>query len=198
MSVPAVQQGTVAATERNLHEIADSIWESIEQGKQSAMQALDAQLAIGRDLVDARTRFPSDNDFGDWFAGQNFPFGRSWAWTLRAAAENEKAVRQAVVTQVTTGAQPNLKKALAEVRRPRLVAVTEAPQIEYVTAAWVDLAGLMESIESTLSRDPAELAAAVPLRRRAATAKKLRKLGTRLGRIAWTLEGMEIPSDDAV
>lgn len=63
--------------------------------------------------------------------------------------------------------------------------------IEYSTAAWVDLAGLMETIESTLSRDAAELAAAVPNRRRAATARRLRKLGTGLGRIAWTLEGME-------
>jgi hypothetical protein len=63
--------------------------------------------------------------------------------------------------------------------------------IEYSTAAWVDLAGLMETIERTLERDAADLAAAVPSRRRAATARRLRKLGTGLGRIAWTLEGME-------
>lgn len=180
------------ASERNLHEIADSIWESVEQGKAGAMQALDAQLAIGRDLMDARTRFPSDNDFGAWMAGQSFPFSQQWAWTLRTAAEHEPQVRELVTTQVVTGAQPNIKKAVAEVRRPRLIPVAEPEKpIEYTTAAWVDLAGLMESIESLLSRDAADLAAAVPPRRRATTAKKLRKLGTGLGRIAWTLEGME-------
>lgn len=67
----------------------------------------------------------------------------------------------------------------------------EEEPIEYSTAAWVDLAGLMESLEGLLTRDTTELAAAVPTRRRAATARKLRKLGTGLGRIAWTLEGME-------
>lgn len=184
----------LAITERNLHEIADSIWESVERGKQSAMQALDAHLAIGRDLLDARNRFPSDNDFGEWFAGQTFPFGRTWAWTLRQAAENEKAVRQLVFTQVNTGDGPNLKKAVAEVRRPRLASVPESAEetsIEYTTAAWVDLAGLMESLEGLLARDVSDLAAAVPLRRRAASARRLRKLGTGLGRIAWKLEGME-------
>ena len=184
----------LATTERNLHEIADSIWESVEQGKQSAMQALDAHLAIGRDLLDARTRFPSDNDFGEWFAGQTFPFGRTWAWTHRQAAENEKAVRQLVFTQVNTGDGPNLKKAVAEIRRPRLASVPESAEemrIEYTTAAWVDLAGLMESLATLLTRDVPALAAVVPSRRRATTAKKLRKLGTGLGRIAWHLEGME-------
>jgi len=183
-----------AISDRNLHEIADSIWESIEQGKQGAALALDAQLAIGRDLLDARTRFPSDNDFGEWFAGQSFPFGRSWAWTLRAAAENEKAVRQVVVTQVTTGGQPNIKKAVAEARRPRLASIPEPSKetpIEYSTPVWIDLAGLMESIERTLERDATELAATVPNRRRAATARRLRKLGTGLGRVAWALEGLE-------
>lgn len=185
----------LATTERNLHEIADSIWESIEKGKQSAMQALDAHLAIGRDLMDARARFPSNNDFGEWFTGQSFPFSRVWAWTLRAAAENEPRVREVFVTQVTNGEQPNIKKAVAEAGRPRLTSIPQPQEeeqpIEYSTAAWVDLAGLMESLQTLLIRDVPALAAAVPTRRRATTAKKLRKLGTGLGRIAWHLEGME-------
>lgn len=66
------------------------------------------------------------------------------------------------------------------------------------TAHWDDLAGLMDSLEAFLSSDAPDIAAAVPPRRRAATARRLRKLGTGLGRIAWSLEGMEALGDDAV
>lgn len=61
------------------------------------------------------------------------------------------------------------------------------------TAHWDELAGLMDSLETFLSSDAPDIAAAVPPRRRAATARRLRKLGTGLGRIAWTLEGLEEP-----
>lgn len=74
----------------------------------------------------------------------------------------------------------------------------EEEPIEQNTAAWADLAGLMESLGSLLSRDATQIAAAVPSRRRATTAKRLRKLGTGLGRIAWSLEGMEDTSDNDV
>lgn len=190
----------VAVTERNLHEIADSIWESYERGKQGHMQAVESYFAIGRDLLEARRRFPSDNDFGEWFAGQSFPFNRQWAWTLRAAAEREGEVREVVATQVVTG-QPNIKKAVQQVRRPRLSSVPESVEehpIEYSTATWADLAGLIESLEGLLTRDASTIAEAVPSRRRATTAKRLRKLGTGLGRIAWTLEGMEATNGDSV
>lgn len=58
-------------------------------------------------------------------------------------------------------------------------------------AAWSALGGVIDAIESLAGSDAAYVAAAVPERRRAATAKRLRKLGTYLGRIAWTLEGQE-------
>lgn len=56
---------------------------------------------------------------------------------------------------------------------------------------WLALSDLMDRIESLSKSDAAYIAAVVPERRRAATAKRLRKLGTYLGRIAWTLEGNE-------
>lgn len=56
---------------------------------------------------------------------------------------------------------------------------------------WIELVRVMDHIDSLTSSDASYLAATVPLRRRAATAKRLRKLGTYLGRIAWTLEGSE-------
>jgi hypothetical protein len=55
--------------------------------------------------------------------------------------------------------------------------------------AWRALVQVMDSIEALFSSDAAYLAATVPVRRRATTARKLRKLGTELGRIAWSLEG---------
>lgn len=58
---------------------------------------------------------------------------------------------------------------------------------------WTALAGVMDAIEALSDSDAAFVAATVPNRRRAATAKRLRKLGTYLGRIAWTLEGEGAP-----
>ena len=58
---------------------------------------------------------------------------------------------------------------------------------------WAALVSVMDAIEAMTDSDAAYVAATVPERRRAATAKRLRKLGTYLGRIAWTLEGNEEP-----
>lgn len=54
---------------------------------------------------------------------------------------------------------------------------------------WAALTGLMESLALLTANDAARVAATVPPRRRAATARRLRDLGRYLGRIAWTLEG---------
>lgn len=54
---------------------------------------------------------------------------------------------------------------------------------------WAALTGLMESLALLTAHDAARVAATVPPRRRAATARRLRDLGRYLGRIAWTLEG---------
>lgn len=67
--------------------------------------------------------------------------------------------------------------------------IEEEPPID--DAAWRGLVAVMDAIEALSDRDASSFAATVPDRRRAATAKKLRKLGTFLGRIAWTLEGNE-------
>lgn len=56
-------------------------------------------------------------------------------------------------------------------------------------ALWDSLMAVIDAIEELAGRDATDIAATVPSRRRAATAKRLRKLGTYLGRIAWTLEG---------
>lgn len=53
---------------------------------------------------------------------------------------------------------------------------------------WQALQEVMADLSTLLERDPTTTASAVPDRRRAATARKLRKLGMGLARIAWTLE----------
>lgn len=56
---------------------------------------------------------------------------------------------------------------------------------------WPDLERVMDAIEVLSECDAAQVATTVPDRRRLTTAKRLRKLGTYLGRIAWTLEQSE-------
>jgi len=93
--------------------------------------------------------------------------------------------------------------AITAAARPRLdptpygygqaeVITTEEPSID--DALWDALMATIDAISGLAGHDAASVAATVPERRRAATAKRLRKLGTYLGRIAWTLEGTEEPS----
>lgn len=64
---------------------------------------------------------------------------------------------------------------------------------EPIARAWDQLREAMSAVESL--PDARECAATVPNRRRAATARRLRRLGVDLGRIAWQLEGMEDHDD---
>lgn len=100
---------------RSLEEIADDIRESYDVGKESYEQSIEAYLAIGRDLLQAREIFRADQDFGRWFRRQRFPFGQQWAWMLREAAAHEDEIR-AVTTQGVTDVRPSIKRALAIVR----------------------------------------------------------------------------------
>ena len=96
---------------RTLDEIAESIRSHYATG-------FEANLAIGRDLAEARTQFPSDPEFGQWFAGQGFDFAPRWARVLRAAAEHEDQVRVEVTRQLTAGKKANIETALTAVLHP--------------------------------------------------------------------------------
>jgi hypothetical protein len=69
-------------------------------------------FAIGRDLMEARERFPSNQEFGAWVDQQGFPFARTWGYTLRLAAENEPEVRLALASQLANGKSENFQKAV--------------------------------------------------------------------------------------
>lgn len=81
---------TTKVNERQVAKRLDAIATSInkEFGK-----GIDAQFAIGRLLLEARSLMPSDPAFGQWFDQQNFPFSRPTATRLRQAAEREDEVR---------------------------------------------------------------------------------------------------------
>jgi hypothetical protein len=83
------------------------------------------------------------------------------------------------------GAKPENER---QARALREVNEEETPIDESPVSEWYDLTHVMEQIEALTSSDASYVAATVPSRRRAATAKRLRKLGTYLGRIAWSLE----------
>ncbi|MBA2558393.1 MAG: hypothetical protein H0V07_00615, partial [Propionibacteriales bacterium] len=57
---------------------------------------------------------------------------------------------------------------------------------------WFAFLRVMDALEELTERYPVpEIIAAIPERRQAGTTKRLRRLGSYLGRIAWTLEGTE-------
>lgn len=79
--------------------------------------------------------------------------------------------------------------------RPRVVraeVIDTPPEEEPIDDRhWRSLASVLDAIEALAVVDAPDIAATIPHRRRAATARRIRKLGTFLGGIAWTLEGEE-------
>ena len=109
-------------TARTLDEIADSIrshWSATE----------DDRFAIGRDLAEARERFPSNQEFGAWFNVQGFPFAHEMARLTRLAAENEQEVRGVLANQLASGRSTNFYEAVRTVLHPPAEAVQpDAPR----------------------------------------------------------------------
>lgn len=72
--------------ESSLERIATDI--KAEYGK-----GIEAQFAIGRLLNEAYALFGNTQDYGHWFAEQDFQFGKTVARLLRAGADREDEVR---------------------------------------------------------------------------------------------------------
>lgn len=100
----------------HLDALAETVRREYQRSRDAMADSIDAYFAVGHALLAAREALPSDQAFGEWFRSQEFGFSRVWAYTLRSAAECEPEVRAAVVTQVTTGGTPNIKKAVQQVR----------------------------------------------------------------------------------
>lgn len=181
--------------------------QTIEAGMSSFVLVGEALLEV-RDSRLYRINYPTFEAYckGRW------RFSQPRAYQLMQAAEVVAAVGS---TTVEALASESHARALAPVLRERGPEVAAAVLTEaiaatngHVTAAaitaaaypeerpiddalWTSLMAVVDAIEGLAGRDATDIAATVPARRRAATAKRLRKLGTYLGRIAWTLEGNE-------
>jgi hypothetical protein len=181
--------------------------QTIEAGMASFVLVGEALLEV-RDSRLYRINYPTFEAYckGRW------GFGHSHAARLMEAAQVATALSP--IGEVPTNEAQ--ARALAPVLRehgPEAAAAVLTEAIEatngHVTAAaitavaypeeetridddlWDSLMAVVDAIEGLAGRDATDIAATVPARRRAATAKRLRKLGTYLGRIAWTLEGNE-------
>ena len=104
-------------------------------------------------------------------------------------AEARRAFEASV--EAAGGASTDEGQRLLESRREMK---REVAPIDDDAVAWITLVASMDAIEAMSLRDAPLIAATVPLRRRAATARRLRVLGTYLGSIAWSLERMGEPS----
>lgn len=91
--------------------------------------------------------------------------------------------------QDRAGDEPVTAAAVRAVVKEYLQPEEQPIEDERDESMWAALTGLMESLALLTAHDAARVAATVPPRRRAATARRLRDLGRYLGRIAWTLEG---------
>lgn len=88
----AMLRKTANTPEERLEVIAYDI--NVEWGK-----GIDAQFAVGRLLLEARTIIESDKLFGQWLDAQPFGFSRQTAGRLREAAEREPEVRAFIATR---------------------------------------------------------------------------------------------------
>jgi hypothetical protein len=185
-----------------------SLEETIEAGMASFVAVGEALLEV-RDSRLYRLNYPTFEAYckGRW------GFSDRHARRLMDAAEVVAALPTGPIGPVTESQARALVPVLRE-QGPEAAAAVLTEAIEatngHVTAAaitaaaypeetpidnamWDSLMAVIDAIEGLAGRDATDIAATVPSRRRAATAKRLRKLGTYLGRIAWTLEGTGEP-----
>lgn len=121
MSTPVLIDGDTAELldpDAIREDCAATVREASRRGVAVAHEAVDIAIEQGRALLVARRTFPSDREYGAWFAAQSFGFSLNWGRTLKAAAENEAEFRAAVVSQLTTGTKPNIDKAVRSLSAP--------------------------------------------------------------------------------
>lgn len=171
--------------ERSLSNLADDIRGAWADTKRHQMSAWAGYLQTGAILGEARARFPANQDYGHWFDEQDFPFSQPTAWRLMELASRASEVWASIPAGMDgIGVRPLL--ALLDGRR----AGGRTPESASTDDRWRALDGIARSIRDMKAAPAREVAAAVPERRRAGTARTLRELGTYLGSIALALEEM--------
>lgn len=112
----------VEQVERRLFELAERVRKNKDAAEDSLLGAVDAHLAVGQALLEARQLLRSNQKYGDWFAAQHFGFSTQWGSVLRRCAAHKQEIRAASETQVSNGQVPNLRELLKEVESKSKVA----------------------------------------------------------------------------
>lgn len=152
----------------------------IERGQRAFVEVGMALMAIR----DRRLYLETHATFREYVLAR-WGIGKSRAYQLIAAAQ--------VSTTVDVKNERQARRLIAEPMSTTVDETTEEgpPEVIAYPDEWHELVRVMDVIEQLAINDAALVAVNVPRRRAPATAKKLRKLGTYLGRIAWLLEGNE-------
>jgi hypothetical protein len=167
-------------------------------------RGIDTFVEVGtalREIRDAGLYRHQYNSFED-YCRERWGMSRPRAYQYIQAAEIVAALP--VSTTVDNEAQARELMPLRDDPEAMAGALARAQEIagpDPITAAdvrqpidpemWRTLKGVIDALAAFAANDAARIAATVPDRRRAATARRLRQLGTYLGRIAWLLEGQE-------
>src|SRR4051812_29649851 len=89
--------------EASLDGLANMARTAIASVNRHDQMANEGRLTVGRVLLEARRRFPSNNQFGQWFDAQQFGVSRQWGLVLRNAAEKEVEIRGLLTSSLSTG-----------------------------------------------------------------------------------------------
>lgn len=108
------QRIQAVAVPQTLPDIAEAIRSTWAATKDQQIAAWDGYFRVGHLLGEARSRFPEDRAFGQWFTAQDFGFNTEWARRLRLVAAREPEAREAVATAVATGEAPGVNAMLAQ------------------------------------------------------------------------------------
>lgn len=86
----------------SLDELAADIHKTWAETKAHQVAAWEGYFRVGLDLLEARSRFPSDPGFGRWFAAQGFGFSTEWGRRLRILAAREAEARTLLASRLAS------------------------------------------------------------------------------------------------
>lgn len=109
----AATRAELLASPVDLGDIAVTIKAEWDEAHGHHGKAIYHYLRIGRALLTARSQFPADRAYGDWFRSQGFVFSTEWGRQIRLAAQHEDDVREWWRRELETGREPSLKRCLA-------------------------------------------------------------------------------------
>lgn len=140
-----------------LDEIAEAIHRVWGETKAHQLAAWDGYLSTGALLAEARSRLPSDPEYGRWFAAQEFGFSSQWGARLMRVAGRADDVRRLVETAVSTGDDPPGVNAMLDMLNGAHVGRNSGENEWYTPAEYIASAA---AVMGGIDLDPASTEAA--------------------------------------